>query len=662
MKAYWLARRRYRRLKGVLRRQYRFLKGVLRRQYRFLKGVLRRYLRKCRRRIIKTRNRGDVNRDPSDTPFSIHQLLMEGIPAQKPVLETAIVRDGRYTARWEFQLEASQEKRVAFVFAATDKFLTGFEAAILSLRRVHPEATDKIFLVHDGSVSNFFKTRLSEMGFKITYVEAALNLIETAMQAPSEAENHKRVGKYGYMNLEALRITGFDRVIIFDTDLLFLGRLDGLWKGDTDEDFRVIADIGERPIADHSELTGHPVFNSGVISIPGKFCSQERWEDALEKLREYADVRCSQLDRFADQRFWNIYLHQQSMNVSYVSQSLNANRKLIEKFYQDSFADVSVIHYTGSKPWFEFESRDLVTAEDLGAARKLRRKFPSMNSVWIRSYKIDLRDERIDSFSQRMNHSLRDLKDMQEGEKILLIGNGPSLKKLDFSSVASAYKIAFNWFPRHDDFDRIKVDDLVILSHMFFGGWQSKSPSVPKAFIDLMKERSWKPRLWFPYYFSPLIDRSELSKTHEICYLLYEKPFKHFSDDTNAFQHSVYDFLSDTRTSVTAGGVPLALHLGASEIYLVGCDGSYADKESPKHFYSDDRHGSLETPQNSLDRVWVENGPAHTSFKVVARTLEEFGIGLYNTSPYSTAVPLKKKLYPGISFADGTGRDDAFVS
>jgi|TARA_Y100000310_G_scaffold89153_1_gene86293 hypothetical protein len=76
-------------------------------------------------------------------------------------------------------------------------------------------------------------------------------------------------------------------------------------------------------------------------------------------------------------------------------------------------------------------------------------------------------------------------------------------------------------------------------------------------------------------------------------------------------------------TSVHDLGIPLAVHLGAKEIYLLGCDSGYA------HFYDTDQ-----SYKPRFHSGFEENWPGRQGrFKHVTEILDEWNIKLYNCDP-----------------------------
>ena len=76
-------------------------------------------------------------------------------------------------------------------------------------------------------------------------------------------------------------------------------------------------------------------------------------------------------------------------------------------------------------------------------------------------------------------------------------------------------------------------------------------------------------------------------------------------------------------TSVHDLGIPLAVHLGAKEIYLLGCDSGYA------HFYDEDQ-----SYRPRFHSGFEENWPGRQGrFKHVTKILDKWDIKLYNCDP-----------------------------
>lgn len=255
---------------------------------------------------------------------------------------------------------------VAFLTVANARFHRGLEALLLSLRAVYPQLASRLVVAHDGSLGTFLQRRLRQIHTPLEFV-----VPETpwADQLPADSANRERIGLLGYLNGHALALRGHRRVLVLDADLLITAALDPLWApGDA---FRAVSDCGDRPWAAVTPATGRPVLNSGVISIPGAALHgglQQRFE-ALT--RAAGQPVCPLLDRFADQKVWNLLLADQPVEL--LPLNFNCNVKYLVRYLGGCQEGLSVIHFAGPKPWLSWpwvppqaqDLRPLVVADHL---------------------------------------------------------------------------------------------------------------------------------------------------------------------------------------------------------------------------------------------------------------------------------------------------------
>ncbi|MCP9928000.1 hypothetical protein [Cyanobium sp. CH-040] len=262
---------------------------------------------------------------------------------------------------------------VAFLTVANDRFCRGLEALLLSLRAVYPQLASHFVVAHDGSIGPFLQRRLRQIHAPVEFV-----VPETpwADQLPRDSANRERVGLLGYLNGHALALRGHRRVVVLDADLLITGALDPLWA--PGERFRAVPDCGDRPWAAVTPATRRPVVNSGVISIPGQALNDTLEQRFAALIREASQPVCPLLDRFADQKVWNLLLADQPLEL--LPLNFNCNVKYLVRFLEGCHENLSVVHFAGPKPWLTWpwvapqaqDHRPLVVADHLLWNRQYR--------------------------------------------------------------------------------------------------------------------------------------------------------------------------------------------------------------------------------------------------------------------------------------------------
>jgi hypothetical protein len=508
---------------------------------------------------------------------------------------------------------------VVFVSVCNDKYAPGLEALVLSLRKQYPGLTNRYVVYHDGTLSEFNQQRLTRIYPQFEFAERATDRFKVVL---GSFRNHRRVGLLGYLSLEAIEIEDASHVVILDVDLFVVGDISPLWQGDK---IKAVPDIGARPFCVVSGLTGRPIINSGVLSLPRSARgpdATERRDAILAELAQHADP---DILRFADQRFWNIFFGEREIEL--LPQNFNCVKSLLTGAFKDRTGLVSIIHLTGSKPWYEFINESLLTPgekdeENVTDAER------GIFLLWHQDYRRNLLASRLAAYREDCTADHAGLAGRcAEKKPVALIGNGPSISRTDLDAFDGFEKFVFNWFVNHEDWDKVAPDHLVIASHMIFGGWHTPRPKLPPEYLDALLAHSHRPRLWFPYYFKAYVDGIPELQPYEISYFFFEKPFKQRVGRTGRVELSLSEPLVDCNTGVITAGMPIAVLLGARDIVLVGCDSNYASTQGT-YFYAADRHASATTRKESLLATWSADGEGFYAYAVAQKALEQRGIRL----------------------------------
>ena len=513
---------------------------------------------------------------------------------------------------------------VAFVTVVNDKYAAGVEALVLSLLKQYPDFASEVIVFHDESLSAFSIDRLRGLYAGFRFERRSTSTYDVGQLA--DAPNHKRVGLLGYLSLEALRLSGYRRVVVIDADTIVLNDISRLWQGDK---VYAVADHGALPFGIVAEATGRPVLNSGMISLPGAALGEETYRRALELLPRLANPVDPLIDRFADQKFWNVFLA--SFDVEFLPVNYNTNKNLVDKFFTDFLGDVAVLHLTGAKPWFEFTDQDLVTEEDRKQFARSQRRSPRTFSLWRYNYDAAIGVARVRRFRADCAANLESLRGAGNGRPAVLIGNGPSLQRTDLAAFEGFQTLVFNWFVHHEDFDVVRPDHLVLASHMFFGGWHTTRPAFPDGYLEALTKHTHRPRIWTSHYFKHLIESTPELADYDVSYFMLERPFKQSTVKTGNVGLDLLAPLTDANTGVLTAGVPIAVHLGATKLVLVGCDSDYSSANG-SYFYQAGLHTSRTTDESHLVSTWTPDGAGQYSYRRVAEELASRGVTLMDAT------------------------------
>jgi hypothetical protein len=221
---------------------------------------------------------------------------------------------------------------------------------------------------------------------------------------------------------------------------------------------------------------------------------------------------------------------------------------------------------------------------------------------------------------------------LHAGRRAFIIGNGPSINGQDLTLLKNEITFVTNWFVNHPRFTDINPAYYCVSSHEMFGGWNNPAPSANPDWLKAMTALAGRSHKIFSFRFKDYIESSRIFPAGECDYLLFDRP-KQLVDARGDINLDLSQPMDDGYTGIITFCLPLALHLGIREIYLVGCDCDYglAAPEAPKkYFYDFSRHTTSTTKYDSLKRIWADNGPIFQAYQVVAERFAAAGAHIVN--------------------------------
>lgn len=174
-------------------------------------------------------------------------------------------------------------------------------------------------------------------------------------------------------------------------------------------------------------------------------------------------------------------------------------------------------------------------------------------------------------------------KDMYKGKRCFVIGNGPSLEKQDLSLLKDEIVITVNSMSSTPAFETIKPKFHVVIDYLRF---TKAIPEFYQKLLDLKKTKH-KATYFFPVEFKKFVEENGISQGLDVKYLCRK-----------LYSTRIYDIDFTKRIpfypNVVNAALSLAIYLGFSEIYLLGCDltnlaKTYDDEghfSGPSHFYT----------------------------------------------------------------------------
>ncbi len=156
-----------------------------------------------------------------------------------------------------------------------------------------------------------------------------------------------------------------------------------------------------------------------------------------------------------------------------------------------------------------------------------------------------------------------------KGQRCFILGNGPSLKSLDFALLRDEITFTVNQLPRNPNFAKLKTNYHFFSDPDFFT--LKADSSDGKEILDVIKSVNTKDNS--PVVFYKLEGYNFVKKYHldEILNIHYYENY--FMNPKTAFKHYI-DFTKRVPQffTVVHYAIAMAVYMGFKEIYLLGCD------------------------------------------------------------------------------------------
>lgn len=162
-----------------------------------------------------------------------------------------------------------------------------------------------------------------------------------------------------------------------------------------------------------------------------------------------------------------------------------------------------------------------------------------------------------------------DFKNLYVGRRCFVLGNGPSLKNVDFNLLKDEFVFTANQLPRNPRFKELHTNVHAWVDRLFFIIDENKSEDI--ELLNVMKnvkDEGNNPIVFYHYLARRMVEKYELDKYLNIRY--FEQiniASEDIADCTIDFTRLVPGF-----STVVQYMICLAVYMGFSEIVLLGCD------------------------------------------------------------------------------------------
>lgn len=257
------------------------------------------------------------------------------------------------------------------------------------------------------------------------------------------------------------------------------------------------------------------------------------------------------------------------------------------------------------------------------------------------------------SFSQE-SRNWKKLKNLYQGQRCFIIGNGPSLKQQNLTLLKNEITFVTNWFVLHPEFEKINPTYYCICAHEIFGTksdeyiqW-NKEVNFEKKLYNLLQEKAKNSIKVFPFYFQEGIKKRGIFKNDSLMYLFFEPPAQAVHTVGYMNLDIAKERLNSGETVIINFCLPIAYYLGFKEIYLLGCDCDYGIRKADdtrSYFYDSKEQTGTAPSFEWLQRSWSSDGPMIQSYAVARQEFEKRDRKIYNATAGG-----KLEVFPRINY------------
>lgn len=183
----------------------------------------------------------------------------------------------------------------------------------------------------------------------------------------------------------------------------------------------------------------------------------------------------------------------------------------------------------------------------------------------------------------------RRFKEAYKGNRCFVIGNGPSINKQNLALLENEYVFTVNQITRLHSFEKIKTNFHFLADPAFWNlDLECEEDREVLENIEKLNIGEHMPICFFPAEAFSFVKKTDLDKKLNISYFYTHS---YFYDDYN--KEFDYAFNAPAFQTVVQWAVGMAVYMGFSEIYLLGCDTtvivgtiqSYLEKDNAAYAY-----------------------------------------------------------------------------
>lgn len=230
--------------------------------------------------------------------------------------------------------------------------------------------------------------------------------------------------------------------------------------------------------------------------------------------------------------------------------------------------------------------------------------------------------------------SLTRFRNLHEGKRAFIIGNGPSINEQDLTLLKDEITFTTNWFVNHPQYSEIDPKYYCVSSHEMFGGWDAENPQPNPDWLERMLNKAGDTHKFISFPFRKCLVDTGLFLADKCDFLLFDRP-KYQIDLKGGINLDLTQPMDDGYTGIVTFCLPLAHFMGIRKIYLIGCDSNYgpvSDGAPKAYFYDFSQHMTRTTSETGLLRAWADNGPVFKTYEIVRNRFALDGVQIINST------------------------------
>lgn len=223
-------------------------------------------------------------------------------------------------------------------------------------------------------------------------------------------------------------------------------------------------------------------------------------------------------------------------------------------------------------------------------------------------------------------------KNIHKGERCFVFGNGPSIEDIDFAHFANEYVFTVNQMMRRDNFSLLKTNYHFVADQNYFKlNCEQAEDAELLLTMRSIGDQNNRPVCFFPSNQKKFVQNNKFSEVVDISY---------FCSPINLLSNNIlstnYAWLIPRFGTVVHFAIAMAIYMGFSEIYLLGCEGTsiIANINSALKKNTIDLSYCYEV--NELQKRWLEKVISSKSMEKCAKSFYDMLVGYRRLSEYCT--------------------------